>query len=129
MYAQPYTDAVRRTDGMGFTPHELRVLAATLHLESEGNASIKGADLWQWLRHHEQRGPSAATVYRALRRLTTEEGLFVAREEADTYLGGKPRVYYALTDLGRTAARDAWAALAARKDAEAITWLRLRPAD
>jgi hypothetical protein len=38
-------------------------------------------------------------------------------------------VYYALTDAGRAAARDAWAALAARKDAEGITWLRLRPAD
>lgn len=114
---------------MGFTPHELRVLAATLHLESEGNAWIKGADLWQWLRHHEERGPSAATVYRALRRLTIEEGLFVAREEADSYLGGKPRVYYALNDAGRTAAREAWSALASRRDTEGITWLRPRPAD
>lgn len=114
---------------MGFTPHELRVLAATLHLEAEGNAAIKGADLWQWLRHHEDRGPSAATVYRALRRLTTEEGLFVAREEADSYRGGKPRVYYALTDAGRAAAQQAWVALADRKDTEGINWLRLRPAD
>ena len=114
---------------MGFTPHELRVLAATLHLESEGNAAIKGADLWQWLQRHEDRGPSAATVYRALRRLTVEEGLFVAREEADTYQGGKPRVYYALTDAGRAAAREAWSALTARQDTEGINWLRVRPAD
>src|SRR5918992_1073786 len=107
-----YTNAVRRADNTEFTPHEMRVLAATLQLEAEGSASIKGADLWDWLRRHEDRGPSAATVYRALRRLTLDHDLFVAREEADSYLGGKPRVYYALTDAGRDAARRAQIALA-----------------
>lgn len=126
---QSYTNAVRRADSMDFTPHEMRVLAATLQLEAEGNTSIKGADLWDWLRRRENRGPSAATVYRALRRLTIDHGLFVAREEADSYLGGKPRVYYALTDAGRAAARQAQIALADRKEAEGINWLRLRPVD
>ena len=107
----------------------MRVLAATLQLEADGQRSIKGGDLWEWLRAHEERGPSAATVYRALRRLTVEEGLFDAREEVDTYLGGKPRVYYALTEAGRAAAREAQVALAARRDSEGITWLRLRPAE
>jgi DNA-binding PadR family transcriptional regulator len=107
----------------------MRVLAATLQLEAEGDTSIKGADLWDWLRRHEDRGPSAATVYRALRRLTLEHGLYVAREEADSYLGGKPRVYYALTDAGRAAAQQAQIALADRKEAEGINWLRLRPVD
>lgn len=107
----------------------MRVLAATLHLEAEGKVWIKGADLWEWLRRHEDRGPSAATVYRALRRLTSDEGLFVAREEVDSYLGGKPRVYYALTDAGRVAAAQARVALAARKDAEGINWLTPKPAD
>lgn len=120
---------MRRADGIGFTPHEMRVLAATLHLEAEGNAAIKGADLWDWLQRHEDRGPSAATVYRALRRLTLEEGMFEAREEVDSYQGGKPRVYYALTHAGRAAAHQAQVALADRMDAEGINWLRLRPAD
>jgi DNA-binding PadR family transcriptional regulator len=107
----------------------MRVLAATLQLESDGHTSIKGADLWEWLQQHEDRGPSAATVYRALRRLTIEEGLFDAREEADSYLGGKPRVYYALTPAGRKAAMQSQAALADRKDSEGINWLRLRTAE
>ena len=107
----------------------MRVLAATLHLDTQGDAAVKGADLWQWLQRHEDRGPSAATVYRALRRLTEEEGLFVAHEQADTYRGGKPRVYYTLTPAGRQAAQRAWTALAERRDAEGIRWLRLRPAE
>lgn len=105
------------------------MLAATLQLEAQGGGAIKGADLWAWLSRREQRGPSAATVYRALRRLTVEEGLYVAHEQADTYLGGKPRVYYTLTPAGRAAALRAQAALAARKDAEGITWLHLRTAE
>lgn len=120
---------MRRTHGTALTPHELRVLAAMLQLHADGRHDVKGADLWAWLRDREERGPSAATVYRALRRLTDDRGLFAAREEVDSYLGGKPRVYYTLTSAGLDAARAARVTLATRGDTEGIARLHPRAAE
>lgn len=101
----------------------MRVLAATLQLQAAGREAVKGADLWLWLQAHEEHAPSAATVYRALRRLTVDHRLFVAHEEADRTRGGKPRVYYTLTTVGRSVARRAQVVLDSRTPRDNITWL------
>lgn len=120
---------MRRKHGVGLTPHEMRVLAAALRLEVEGGGAVKGADLWTWFQAHEEQAPSAATVYRALRRLTVDHRLFDAHEEPDRTRGGKPRVYYTLTTVGRSVAQQAQAALHSRTQGHNLTWLQPQIAD
>jgi len=124
---------MRRKQG-ALVPNEVGVLCAVHRLTKERSSwGVHGYEVVQEAYRAADTSriapPTAATVYRALKRLETIGAVEATREDTDTahseHPGTPPRTYYRLTDLGRGLLADA---LHGRSGSAPDWWATLVPA-